>query len=273
MVGDQGRDRDPISAGPWIAFQSHILNRDVLGIGRRKIDARQDRALRKLDHLGSVPPDLLKVADEDDLAARPVGPFEDPARHFERTRVARRARTQLGRGEARIEGSAIGGPLVQHLSPLGEQHQRGPVVRAHAVDRAASRLERALPVVPVAHAVGSIDQNHYFTSPRQRHSRFRRALEQRACESRHEQHDRQTAEREQQPVPYPLPAHGPERDLAYKHQGGERNDVLASALREMDDHGDRQGGQPGQDERGQERDPHQRTRLSCSRRDRYLNRA
>ena len=93
-----------------------------------------------------------------------------------------------------------------------------------------------------------------------------RAPEERSRECEREKNQRQTAEREQQPVSDALASHRLIRYATQKHQRREHHDVFPLLVREVHEDRHGKGNEPGEEERRQKR--HQRTRDRNCRRER-----
>ena len=113
-------------------------------------------------------------------------------------------------------------------------------------------VTRPLPVIAVAHARRLVEEDDDFACTRGRGGGQRPLLEERTGEGEHQQRDRGTTHREQQPMTDTPPPDRLVGNALQEHQRRKQHDTAALALDQVHEHRDRDGGK-GREEEGTEK--------------------
>jgi hypothetical protein len=140
--------------------------------------------------------------------------------------------------DGRFETRTIRGRAHVLFRVSSEQHQRRAIVGAHSPNHVSCGVARPIPVIPVAHARGLIEEDDDFASAAPHRRRGGALAQERSRKRRDEQQNCRRAQAEQQPVTDSPPPNRLIGNAADEHQRGELDHALALALNEMNQHGD-----------------------------------
>jgi hypothetical protein len=130
--------------------------------------------------------------------------------------------------------------------------RRATSALTHAADDLPRRLQRARPVIAVAHAVRPIEEHDDLARPRRARPGRVLPAQERTRERKHDQRERGQPQHQEQPVPDAPPLDGLIGDLPQEHQRRELDHVLPLALDQVQKDRDGEAPQGDQEEWGQQ---------------------